>query len=165
MILKRSDEWQRRILEHTVVPDINIFCLFVWWCLTPLSTICQLYRGDQFYLWRKPEDTEKTTDLSQVTDKLYHIMLCTSHWSRFKLTTSMVIGTDCIGSCKSNYHTITTTMIPGINIYFYIDLISVQHNYPMICITVLNVWAIHIRQLQKRKQRKYDNCHLPLCDQ
>jgi hypothetical protein len=25
----------------------------------------------QLYWWRKPEDTEKTTDLSEVTDKLY----------------------------------------------------------------------------------------------
>jgi hypothetical protein len=49
LLIKRDGCWH----------NVSLVFLFVWWCLAPLST-------------------EKTTDLSQVTDKLYHIMLCTS---------------------------------------------------------------------------------------
>ena len=37
--------------------------------------VTNVYRGGQLYWWGNPEYTEKTTFLSQVTDKLYRIML------------------------------------------------------------------------------------------
>ena len=49
-------------------------------CLTPPQQFFSYIMANfQFYWWRKPEDPDKTIDLSQVTDKLYHIKLYTSH--------------------------------------------------------------------------------------
>jgi hypothetical protein len=63
--------------------------------------------------WQSVLLVEETTDLAKVTAKLYHIMFQV-HLAEagFECTTLVEIGTDCTGSCKSNYHTIMTTTTP-----------------------------------------------------
>ena len=50
--------WLKPTIDHIFMERGFIIGL---WCLTLLSTIFQLYRGSQFYWWRKSEYPKKTT--------------------------------------------------------------------------------------------------------
>jgi hypothetical protein len=75
--------WYFKIYIHTCM------LLLIYTCRVRVIVILhqfqQYFNYCNMFVWLFDEfnATEKTTDMSQVTDKLYHIMLYTSPWSRF----------------------------------------------------------------------------------
>ena len=117
---------------------IIIYCAIIWWLTIILYKCCKIHFGFHWRLymympriyrvmnlvmvfnatfnnisvisWRSGgnRSTMRKTALSQFTDKFNP-----SPWARFELTTLVAIDIDCIASCKSSYHTITTTTFTG----------------------------------------------------
>jgi hypothetical protein len=85
----------------------------VWfgWLMVFNPTIFQLYRGGQFYWWRKPECPEKTTDLSKTLS--HNVVSCTPrHEPNFILVKPQVpqIWEYCIVS-QSNVIIVAVTIL------------------------------------------------------
>ena len=86
---------------------------FAWWFLTPLLTIFQLYRdvvvsvigGRNRSTRRKPPTCH--SHWQTLAHNVVHLAL--TEIRTHNTFVSVVIGTDCIGSCISNYHTTKAT--------------------------------------------------------
>ena len=68
----------------------------------------------QFYWWRKPEYLAKISHWTTLSHNVVSSTPDHDRGSNSKLL--VVIGTDCTGSCNSNYHTNTTTTTPVCNL-------------------------------------------------
>jgi hypothetical protein len=80
----------------------------------PLIACITYVHRHYWCFWRKMSGLmfSVSSDCKVLWQDIFVIMLFSLPWAGVEPTTSVVIGTDYIGSCKSNYHAIMATMSP-----------------------------------------------------
>ena len=99
------------------LPDLNGWLRVMVFSATFNNISVTVYCGSQFYWWGNQSTWRKP--LTCCKSLTHFITYCyieyTSPLARLEHTTLVVIGTDCISCCKSNYHTNTTTRAHRLN--------------------------------------------------
>ena len=98
----------RRVMLHKnkLNENTSTCCYLLWGIGIKVMMFNTTFSNISDILWRSVllvKETGEYHDLSLVPAKLYHIILYLVHiaWAGLELTTSVLIGTDCKGSCKS----------------------------------------------------------------
>ena len=110
----------------TYLPCLWILVLFVILCLLVcLMVLNATFNNISVISWQSsllektggPRENHRpvASHWQTLSHNVVHLTCTLIEIRTHKFTTSVVIGTDCIGSCKSNYHTITATTAPVIS--------------------------------------------------